>query len=99
MQIHPLRYIARITLYLLFSLSMLYALDWIVFEIRLARGTGVGSVPVEQYLKTPLKGSKMEYDYLGTSDATCPRTAFPQYAASALNPPCWWLKRHNQRWQ
>lgn len=87
------------TLYLLFSLAMLYALDWIVFEIRLVRGTALGSVPVEQYLKTPLKGSKMEYDYLGTADTPCLRTVLPQYAGSAFNPPCWWLKRHNQRWQ
>jgi hypothetical protein len=87
------------TMYLLLSLAMLYALDWIVFEVRLAWGSGLESVPVEQYLKTPLKGSKMEYDYLGTADAVCTRTAFPQYAASALTPPCWWLQRHNQRWQ
>jgi len=86
-------------MYLLFSLAVLYALDWIVFEIRLVRGAGLGSVSVEQYLRTPLKGSKMEYDYLGTADATCSRTVFPQYAGSSLTPPCWWLKRHNQRWQ
>jgi hypothetical protein len=86
-------------MYLALSLATVYAADWIVFQIRLARGTGLGSVSVEQYLQTPLKGSKVEYDYLGTADAACSRTAFPQYAASAFDPPCWWLKRHNQRWQ
>jgi hypothetical protein len=86
-------------MYLIMSLAILYAADWIVFEIRLARGVGLGSVAVEQYLKTQLKGDKAEYDYLGTADENCSLTALPQYAASALNPPCWWLKRHNQSWQ
>jgi hypothetical protein len=99
MPIHPLQYLGRTAKYLLVALVILYASDWAVFEIRLARGAGMASVPVEQYLQTQLKGGKDEYDYLGSTDESCSRTALPQYAASAVNPPCWWLKRHNQRWQ
>jgi len=99
MRSHSLRIIGLIAKYLLIGLAVLYVADWGLFEIRLARGAGLGSVPVEQYLKTPLKGDKTEYDYLGTANQNCSLTALPQYAASALNPPCWWLKRHNQRWQ
>jgi hypothetical protein len=94
-----LRFLGRPAKYLLIGLVVLYAADWGGFELRQVRGAGLGSVPVEQYLKTELKGSKTEYDYLGSADENCSRTAFPQYAASAFNPPCWWLKRHNQRWQ
>jgi len=85
--------------YLLISLAILYALDWSVFEVRRLRGGGMGSVPVDQFLATPLKGNKAEYDYLGTKNQTCSRTLFPQYAASDWNAPCWWLVRHNAAWQ
>lgn len=59
----------------------------------------MGSMPVEQYLATPLKGNKAEYDYLGTADAPCSRSIFPQHAQSAWNPPCWWLQRHPAQWK
>lgn len=85
--------------YLIVCLALLYAADCIVFEARLASGVGLGSVQVETYLKTSLKGNKAEYDFIGAADENCSRTVFPQYAASQWNPPCWWLKRHTQRWQ
>ncbi|MGA2003680.1 MAG: hypothetical protein ABSG70_09880 [Terriglobales bacterium] len=85
--------------YTLISLAILYALDWSVFEIRHMRGGGMGSLPVDQYLSTPLKGNKAEYDYLGTANENCSRSVFPQYAAARWNLPCWWLQRHNANWQ
>jgi len=85
--------------YVLIAAAILYAGDWAVFEVRLATGSGMGTVPVENYLKTALKGNKMEFDYLGTSDAGCSHSMFPQYTASAWNTPCWWLDRHRTRWQ
>jgi hypothetical protein len=85
--------------YLLISLVVLYIADWSIFEVRMMRGVGLGSVPVEQYLKTPLKGSKAEYDYLGTGDVNCSVTMFPQFVNSTWNSPCWWLKRHKVQWQ
>ena len=75
------------------------ALDWSAFETRRARGTAMGSVAVEQYLQTPLKGSKAEYDYLGTAYHSCSRTLLPQYAGSQWNVPCWWLEQHKTQWQ
>ncbi len=94
-----LRSAGRAAKYLLLALVCLYFLDWCVFEIRVARGAGLGSIAVDQYLKTPLKGSKVEYDFVGTMEENCARSAFPQYAASAWNPPCWWLERHRTSWQ
>jgi hypothetical protein len=91
--------VGRTAKYLLIGLLLLYVADWSAFEIRLARGAGMGNVPVEQYLGTSLKGNKIEYDYLGTATQSCTLTLFPQYAGSAWNPPCWWLRRHTVRWQ
>jgi hypothetical protein len=99
MSIHPLLYVGNAAKYLLIALIVLYAADAGVFEVRLSRGAGLQSIPVDQFLKTPLKGQKMEYDYLGTGNENCANALFPQYAASQWNPPCWWLKRHNVSWQ
>jgi len=85
--------------YLLIGAAILYALDFGVFQARRLRGTAMGSVAVDQFLATPLKGNKAEYDYLGTANQTCSRSLFPQYAASNWNTPCWWLTRHNATWQ
>jgi hypothetical protein len=85
--------------YLVLTFAIVYALDWTVFELRRLGGSGMGSVAVEQYLSTTLKGNKAEYDYLGTANQNCSRSLFPQYASSAWNSPCWWLERHKTSWQ
>lgn len=89
----------RAAKYLIAGAAVLYAMDWSVFELRQVRGTATGSVMVEQYLKTQLKGGKEEYDYLGTVRESCSQTLFPQYAASVWNPPCWWLARNKTQWR
>jgi hypothetical protein len=99
MRTYSLRHLGQTAKYLLISLALLYAADWSVFEVRLVRGAGLQSVPIEQYLKTPLKGGKAEYDYMGTADENCSRSMFPQYAGSQWNPPCWWRNQHRQNWQ
>lgn len=85
--------------YFLITLAILYVLDFAVFQIRHLRGSGLSTVSIDQFLSTPLKGNKAEYDYLGSANQTCSRTLFPQYASSTWNPPCWWLQRHNATWQ
>lgn len=85
--------------YLLIGLTIIYAIDWIFFQMRQARGTAMRSISVQQYLATPLKGNKAEYDYLGTTEERCSQTLFPQHAASTWNSPCWWLERHHERWE
>ena len=99
MRSDPLDLAGKIAKYLLIVVVTLYALDWVVFAERRASGGGMGSVPVEQYLQTSLKGNKAEYDYLGTTNQSCARTLFPQYAASQWNLPCWWMARHTAQWQ
>jgi hypothetical protein len=95
----PVRILGEAAKYLLISLLVLYGLDWGVFEARRMSGGGMGSVPVDQFLATPLKGNKAEYDYLGTANESCARSLFPQYAKSAWNAPCWWLTHHQASWQ
>ena len=75
-------------------LIVLYLVDWAVLRIRMTRGTAYSSVQVDQYLSTPLKGNKAEYDYLGTTNVTCARSVFPHGAA-----PCWWRNRHRSVWE
>lgn len=99
MRIEPLQILGGIAKYLLITLTLVYVLDWSIFEVRRMRGTAMGSVPVEQYLQTPLKGNKAEYDYLGTTDQSCARTLLPQYSSSQWNLPCWWLERHKAQWE
>jgi hypothetical protein len=92
-------YLLKAAKYLLIGLLAIYAADWAVFEVRLSRGAGLQSVSVDQFLSTQLKGGKAEYDYLGSGSENCSRSLFPQYAASQLNPPCWYLARHNVSWK
>ncbi len=94
-----MRILGEAAKYLLISLAILYALDWSVFEVRRMRGSGMGSVAVDQFLATTLKGNKAEYDYLGTANQNCSHSLFPQYAGAEWNSPCWWLARHNAQWQ
>lgn len=76
-------------------LGSLYAGDWMVFRLRIARGTAYGSVEVDRFLSSALKGNKTEYDFVGTSERTCSRSIFPQKG----NPACWWLARHKSQWE
>ena len=99
MRSYPLPWVAHTAKYMLIVLVVLYVADVGVFAVRLSRGAGLQSVPVDQFLKTPLKGQKMEYDYLGAGSENCAHAMFPQYAASQWNPPCWWLERHSVSWQ
>ena len=71
-----------------------YVLDFAVFEIEKAKGHAYASVEVKQFLETPLKGSKAEYDYVGTEPVPCVRALFPHG-----DPPCWWLRRHASEWE
>lgn len=76
-------------------LALVYAGDWLLLRSRIPHGTAFGTVEVNQFLATPLKGNKVEYDLMGTSPVTCSRSIFPQQG----HPPCWWLKRHTSQWE
>jgi hypothetical protein len=75
-------------------LAVLYAGDWLVYRYRVAHGTALDSVQVNQYLSIRLKGEKEEYDYIGPQQVECVRALFPR----AGDEPCWWLRRHPEQW-
>jgi hypothetical protein len=64
-----------------------YGGDWAVFKLR---GSPTSKVTVNRYLTIPLKGNKQEFDYLGSIDAPCSVSFFPQAGLSA----CWQLRRN-----
>lgn len=89
------RLLQRILITLLALAALTYLGDFILWQVRMARGTGMGSIAVETYLSTALKGNKAEYDYLGTQAEPCANALFPHGNA----PACWWLARHTQQWE
>ena len=81
--------------FLALAMVVAYAVDWAVLRVRVSRGTAFGVIQVHQLLGTPLKGQKIEYDFLGDTAVTCSRSLFPQ----AGDSPCWWVARHTTVWQ
>lgn len=94
-----LRHFWKAAMYLLISLAILYAGDWSLLQTRLARGAGLNTVAVEQYMRISLKGNKVEYHYVGIVEVNCSRSLFPQYVASEWTSPCWWRERHREIWE
>ncbi len=87
--------LTRTLKYLLLGAVVLYFADWAALGLRMAHRSGLGKVTVSQYLATPLKGQKEEYDYLGSVDQPCVKSIFPHNG----DQPCWWLERHKSQWQ
>jgi hypothetical protein len=81
----------RILQLLLAAVVVLYLGDWLILRFRPQGGS---SVQVEQFLRTPLKGQKEEFDYMGTVAEPCVRSLFPH----SSDTPCWWLERHKIEW-
>ncbi len=74
-------------------LVVLYVGDWVILRLRTG-GQETASVQVEQFLKTPLKGQKEEFDYMGTIAQPCVPSLLPHWSET----PCWWLRRHPVQW-
>jgi len=77
-------------LMLLGAAIVLYAGDWLVFNMRGAR---TEKVTVSRFLSAPLKNNKEELDYLGSEDVLCSASLFPQGG----HAPCWYLRRHKNQ--
>jgi hypothetical protein len=89
------KWLARIGLLLVVLLALVYIGDWTVLRVRLSRGTAYRVIEVNQFLASPLKGNKVEYDWMGTVEQRCSKSLFPQ----AGSPACWWLERHATQWE
>jgi hypothetical protein len=79
---------------LLAIVVVVYLADWGALRVKMMHGTGYGTVQVDEFLSTPLKGNKDEYDYMGSAPEPCAHAIFPHGAA-----PCWWLSRHTSHWE
>lgn len=90
-----MRLVGRGLIFLAASVAILYAGDWGVLRVRMARQTAFSTVQVDQFLASPLKNNKEEYDYMGTVAQPCVRSIFPH----ASDLPCWWLRRHTTQWE
>jgi hypothetical protein len=81
------RWLQRGLLVLVVAFIAVYGGDWAVFKLR---GSPSSTVTVDRYQTVPLKGNKIEYDYLGTEEVACSVSLFPQGGQS----PCWRLRRN-----
>lgn len=68
-----------------------YACDCAIF---LLHGSPQAKVTVNRYMSVPLKGQKVEFDYLGSVDVPCAVALFPHGGQD----PCWYLRRHTNEW-
>ena len=84
------RWIFRVLVALAVAFVATYAGDWAIYKLR---GSPRSKVSVNRYVTIPLKGNKQEYDYLGTFDAPCSLSLFPQAGLSS----CWQLRRNSNQ--
>lgn len=88
------RWFRSAALVLVIVLLVGYLADAAVLQMRVRHGTGYRVIQVDQFLNTPLKGQKEEYDLAGQTQVTCARSLFPQLGYQ----PCWWVERHREQW-
>jgi hypothetical protein len=81
------RWLKKIAFLLVAAFVLVYAGDWAVFKLR---GSPSSKVNVNRYVTIPQKGNKQEFDYLGSIDAPCSVSLFPQAGRST----CWQLRRN-----
>ena len=82
-----MRWLQRAVIVLAVVFVASYGGDFAVFKLR---GSPQSTVTVNRYLTIPLKGNKQEFDYLGSIDAPCSVSLFPQAGLSA----CWQMRRN-----
>jgi hypothetical protein len=73
-----MRWIQRVAIVLVAAFVVTYGGDWAIYKLR---GSPTSTVTVNRFLTVPLKGNKIEYDYVGT-------------AQEAGQSPCWHLRRN-----
>ena len=81
------RWLIRVVVALMAGFVVVWVGDLVIFKLR---GSPSGTVTVNRFQTVPLKGTKVEYDYLGSTDVPCSQSLFPQAGQSA----CWQLRRN-----
>lgn len=85
------RWLVRLFLALAAIIAITYLGDSLFY---LLRGSPTSTVTVSQFMSTPLKGNKIEYDFLGRVDAQCAESLYPRKEMQ----PCWYLRRDPNTW-
>jgi hypothetical protein len=80
-------WLGRVLVVLAAAFVVIYAGEWAVYKLR---GSPRSTVTVNRYITIPLKGNKLEFDYLGSMDVPCSVSLFSQ----AGQAPCWQLRRN-----
>ena len=83
-------WLGRLLVVLAAAFVVLYAGDWTVYKLR---GSPRSMVTVNRYVTIPLKGNKLEFNYLGSMDMPCSVSLFSQ----AGQVPCWQLRRNSNQ--
>jgi hypothetical protein len=81
------RWLQRAVVVLVAGFVAVYGGDWVIYKLR---GSPSSTVSVNRFMTVPLKGNKIEYDYIGTAEVPCSVSLFPQAGQS----PCWHLRRN-----
>jgi hypothetical protein len=81
------RWLQRMLVVLVAGFVAVYGGDWAIYKLR---GSPTSTVTVNKFMTVPLKGNKIEYDYIGSADVPCSISLFPQAGQS----PCWHLRRN-----
>jgi hypothetical protein len=81
------RRLQRVLIVLVAAFVAVYGGDLLFYKLR---GSPASTVTVSQFQTVPLKGNKIEYDYIGTASVACSISLFPQSGLS----PCWHLRRN-----
>ena len=83
-------WLGRVLVVLAAAFVLIYAGDWAVYKLR---GSPRSTVTVNRYVTIPLKGNKLEFNYLGSMDMPCSVSLFSQ----AGQVPCWQLRRNSNQ--
>lgn len=70
--------------------AALWSADWLILQIREARGGGVDTVTVYRSYAVHLKNKRIEQDVAPVHDEECVRSLFSHDDEN----PCWFLRRH-----
>lgn len=88
-----LRLLGKALLWVFVAALALYPIDFIVWKVRVSRGSGMGSVETYDSVAAEEKGNKEEYFPTGEATTPCSHSLYPQGG----NAPCWWLSGHADR--
>ena len=83
----------RALLILVVLFLLLYAGDYGILRLRIARNAGYDTVTVRQYYAINEKNNRTEYVFGSTVDQSCVSSLFGHQGYQ----PCWYLRRHPEQ--